>query len=386
LATRPLKLLLIVNRLTLAGGAEIQLGHLAVELAGLGHEVTICCIFRSYVDQGRFDDAGVKVVSLQAETRNERPRAVGSLVQLAKEADVVQCTMWDASLWGRIAAIIARRPVIVADHATNRSIQLATSGASRQRWIALHNRLLDRFTFATVICAESQREVLTAEGVDPGKIVYIPNGIPLQEITAAAAHPPSRASLGIDGDGPIVIQVGVFRPEKNQIGGIETVAALRERIPDAQLALVGDGDDRVEVEDKATALDARGWAHFVGFREDIAALFGAADLMLLPSISDALPITVLEAMTAGVPVVATDVGDVGATLGEAGICVPHPDPAELAAACATVLTDPARRERMAAVGRERSEAFGATEMGRRYADLFQRAAARERLPQPLPTV
>ncbi len=347
--------------------------------------MTICCIFRSYVDQRRFDEAGVKVVSLQAETRNERPRAVGKLVRLAKQADVVQCTMWDASLWGRIAAILARKPVVVADHATNRSIQLATSGQSRQRWIALHNRLLDRFTYATVICAESQREVLRSEGVDPGKIVYIPNGIPLDQITAAAEHPPTRASLGIDGDGPIVAQIGVFRPEKNQIGGIETVAALRESVPDARLALIGDGDDRGEVEGKADALDARGWAHFVGFRDDIAALLGLADLMLLPSISDALPVTVLEAMTVGVPVVATDVGDVAATLGEAGICVPRPDPAELAAACAEVLTDPARAVRMAEIGRERSHAFGATEMARRYAEVFERAAAREPLPRALPT-
>lgn len=374
-AARPLKLLLIVNRLTVAGGAEIQLGHLAVELAGLGHEVTICCIFRSYVDLGRFEEVGVKVLSLQAETRKERPRALGKLVQLAKAADVVQCTMWDASLWGRIAAIVARRPVIVADHATNRSIQLAASGASRQRWIALHNRLLDRFTYATVICAESQREVLASEGVDPAKIVYIPNGIPLEEIVAEATRPPRRTSLGIDGEGPVLIQIGVFRPEKNQIGGIETVRALRETIPDAQLALVGDGDERVDVEGKATALGTDGWAHFVGFREDIAALLGLADLMLLPSISDTLPVTVLEAMTVGVPVVATDVGDVAATLGEAGVCVPRPDAGELAAACAAILADPGRRERMAAVGRERSHAFGAAEMARHYAELFAHAAA-----------
>lgn len=340
--------------------------------------MTICCIFRSYVDQRRYDEAGVRVVSLRAETRNDRPRVLGKLVRLARAADVVQCTMWDASLWGRIAAIVARRPVIVADHATNRSIQLAASGASRQRLIALHNRLLDRFTYATVIVAESQREVLVSEGVDPAKIVYIANGIPLAEVSAQAAQAPDRASLGIGDAGPVIVQIGVFRPEKNQIGGIETVRELRGLIPDAQFALVGDGDERAAVEVRARALGTDDWAHFIGFREDVAALLGLADLMLLPSLSDALPVTVLEAMTVGVPVVATDVGDVAATLGEAGICVPRADPGELAAACASVLTDPRRRQEMAVVGRERSKRFGAAEMARRYSELFERAAGAQR--------
>lgn len=372
----PRKLLLIINNLFPAGGAETQLPHLARGLAELGHEVTVCCVGRCVIDTTSLTERGVELVVLGVGTRGGRARMIPRLTRLARRAEVVHCTGWDPSFWGRIAAILARRPVIVADHATDRTAQISASGAPRAGWIALHNRLLDRFTFATVACAASQREVLVSEGTAPEKIVHIPNGIPLKETVGAAANGPSRAELGLAESAPVAIQVGLFRAEKNQLGALESLARVRKEVGDAQLVFVGDGATRAAVERRVKELGAGDWVHFLGLRDDVPGLLALSDLMVLPSIADAMPVVILEAMALGVPIVGTDVGDVGELLGTgAGVCVPPNDTQRFASACIELLTNPDEREAMSEAGRRAVAAFDSAELVRRYAALFEAAAA-----------
>jgi glycosyltransferase involved in cell wall biosynthesis len=369
-----MKLLLIINRLAPIGGAETQLAHLARGLAKDGHEVTVCCIDDCTLDVAELGREGISVVELHASDRYRRAAAIPRLTRLARRADVVQCTMWDPSLWGRIAAILARRPVIVADHATDRSIQITASGAPRADWIAWHNRLLDRFTYATVACAHSQRSVLLGEGVADAKIVHIPNGVPVEALRAAAASAGTdREALGLPAGGALAMQIGLFRPEKNQLGALEAFREVRAGVPDAQLVFVGDGVMREAVEARAAELEAGGWVHFLGQRSDVAALLANADLMLLPSASDAMPMTVLESMAVGVPVLATDVGDVRQVLADAGACVPAGDSAALAAECVRLLGDAGLRARMGEAARQRSLAYDSAQMALRYQALFEGA-------------
>jgi len=371
-APRPLRLLLVINLFTDAGGAEVQLLHLARGLAARGHRVTICAIDHATVDPDLLAAEGIRLVELHAENRWQRVPATWQLIKLARQADVVQCTMWDPSLWGRLAAMIARKPVIVADHSTDRSIQVSRGGTSRAGLIELHNRLLDPITYATVACASPQRAILRAEGVADEKIVYIPNGVPLAAIGAEAAAAPGRAELGLPAEGPLAMQVGVFRAEKNQMGGLEAFAKVRERVPDAQLAFVGFGPLQEAVEARAAEIGAD-WAHFLGLRTDVPALLRHADLMLLPSISDAMPMVLLEAMSLGVPVLATDVGDIRATLGDAGSIVPAGDEDAFVRAAVALLGDPAAAARQGEAAKARAGEFDADLMVRRYESLFEGA-------------
>lgn len=375
MSSSPRKLLFIINHLSLFGGAEIQLAHLLRGLAGLGYEVTVCSLEPSEVDAEGLAADGVELISFQVGRRFDRLATLPRLARLARLADVVQCTMWDASLWGRIAAIAARRPVIVADHATDRSVQVSVKGTPRASWIARHNRLLDRFTYATVACAESQRPVLVGEGVDPNKIVHIPNGVPVDGILAAAKGGPTRTDLGIPEHVPLAMQVGIFRPEKNQLGALRAFELVREKVGDAHLVFVGDGPTRASIEREAGSSD--GAIHFLGLREDVPALLSLADAMLLPSLSDAMPMTVLEAMALGVPVLASDVGGVRGMLGEAGLCVPPGDAEALAGAWLRVLTDTELRADLGEAGALRARRFDASLMVRRYAALLEGAYAGE---------
>jgi glycosyltransferase involved in cell wall biosynthesis len=366
------RVLLVIHRMHF-GGAELQLGHLAKALVADGHDVTLCCIDNAVTDVAHLRAAGVRVVQLGASSRLARLAAVPRIARLARRADVVQCTMWDASLWGRLAAILARRPVVIADHAADRSAQIAANGAGRGSWIALHNRLLDRFTYATVACADSQLDVLRSEGVASEKIVHIPNGVPIAELRAAATGGPTRRELGIPDDAKVAVQVGVFRAEKNQAGALEAFQAVREQVQDVHLVFVGDGALREEVETRAREIGAE-WAHFIGFREDVPAILSLADIMVQPSLHDAMPMTVIEALALGVPVVGTDVGDVAATLASGGgITVPPGDVEAFAAACVQLLShlDSASSDDAERV----AQAFGSDTMAHRYAALFDAAVA-----------
>jgi len=371
------RVLLVIGKLGPAG-AESQLITLAIGLARRGDNVTLACITKILVDRSRLEDAGVRVVELSA-GRRTRFLAVAALALLARRADVVHCTLWDASLWGRIAAVLARRPVIVTDHSTNRRMQLSSSGVSRGRWIALHNRALDRFTFATVACATAQLPLLMSEGVSSAKIVHIPNGLAIEAVEAAAGQAVGRDELGIPATARVVVHVARLQPVKNQRATLDMVMRLNDEIGPVHAVFVGDGRDRAELERQAGVLGSS-WAHFLGRRSDVPALIALADLVVLPSMAEAMPMSIIEAIVVGVPVVATDVGDVRRVLTAtgAGICVPAGDPEAFYAACKQVLTDAALRRELTANARAARPLFDARTMVERYATLF--AAATTGLP------
>ena len=287
--------------------------------------------------------------------------------------------MWDASLWGRVAAAIARRPAIVSDHSTDRTVQTSSDGAPRHDWIALHNRILDRVTFATVACARTQIPLLEGEGVNPERIVHIPNGVPTEELREAAQPPPGRADLGIPEEARVVIHVAQFRPEKNQAATFEAVSRLRAGLGDVRAVFVGVGRPIKDALEERAVAEGATWVHFLGMRDDVPALYGLADLAVLPSTADTMPLSLLEAMALGVPVVATDVGDVRAMVegAGAGICVPPGDLEAFTEACGRILSDPEAQARLSAAGRAASRGFDSEAMIDRYEEVLSAAAAHD---------
>ena len=171
------------------------------------------------------------------------------------------------------------------------------------------------------------------------------------------------------------MQVGVFRAEKNQLGARRSLcprARARSATPGSSSSVTARCGPTWNARPRSSGpLNGR---TSCGLRGDVPALLSLADVMLSPSITDAMPMTILEAMALGVPVLATDVGDVCRVLGDAGICVPVGDEKALEQACVRLLSDPDARARMGRVGPERAREFSATTMSRRYEALFEAAA------------
>jgi glycosyltransferase involved in cell wall biosynthesis len=267
--------------------------------------------------------------------------------------------------------------VLVIEHADYRSLQTSLSGKPRARWIAVHNRLLDPFTYATVACAGAQLPVLRSEGVADAKLVLIPNGVPVAELRRAAqdreAADGGRAGLGIPEDAFVIVHIARLTALKNQRQTLATARELRADGLDVHVLLLGDGEDRAALEADAAGAS---WAHLLGARDRIAPFLGIADIAVLPSRAEAMPMVVAESLAVGVPMVASDVGDVGEILTRsgAGIAVPAGDGAAFTAACRRMADAGERRtfaERALAAGDD----FDASAMSRRYAALLAGATS-----------
>jgi glycosyltransferase involved in cell wall biosynthesis len=198
----------------------------------------------------------------------------------------------------------------------------------------------------------------------PALVRHLPNGVDL----ARFAPKQARAAAGRE---VTVGCVAHFRPEKDVPGLVEAFARCAGRTR-ARLVLVGDGPERARLEERARALGVADRVRCTGAVGDTAPEYAAFDLFALSSRTEQMPLVVLEAMAAGLPVAAPDVGDIGRMLDaeNAALLVPPRDPAALAAALDRLISDPGLRQRLG----ERNRARCAAEY-----DLGARLAAHLRL-------
>ena len=182
--------------------------------------------------------------------------------------------------------------------------------------------------------------------VRPERIVVIPNAA---TVAPRAARPVPRTELARSATAPIVLTIARLDAQKGIAHLLDAAAA----VPDASFAIAGDGPDRAALEARAGALGIGDRVRFLGHRRDVPALLAAADLFVLPSLYEGLPLAALEAMAAGVPVVATAIGGTDEVVrdGETGTLVPPADPNALAAAITRTLADRDGAMRLAAAAR-----------------------------------
>jgi glycosyltransferase involved in cell wall biosynthesis len=183
--------------------------------------------------------------------------------------------------------------------------------------------------------------------VPPARLQRIYNGIAIESATTGAAAPPAK--------GPVAVTVGRVSEQKNYGLLIECWKDISPRVPGAELWIIGDGEDRATLEERARVLGL-GSVKFWGWRKpaEVAAMLGSADVFVLSSKHEALPTSMLEAYAAGLPAVSTRVGGVGEIIedGVSGFIVD--DAAGLTRALASVLAmPPAERAAMGAKGRDR---------------------------------
>jgi glycosyltransferase involved in cell wall biosynthesis len=254
------------------------------------------------------------------------------------------------------ASAIARAPVVATFHGDTGHSGLVRAYETLARRTA-------RWTSGVAATSEVLAARLRQEA--PATPVHvIPNGIPVGPLPTAAERHAARAGLGIPEEAHVVAFVGRLSPEK-----APEVLVRAARDTDATLLFAGDGPLRPALEAEAGER-----ARFLGFVDDVDEVLAAADVLALPSRTEGLPMAALEAMAAGVPVVASAVGSLPEVLGGgAGLLVPPGDAGALRAALLR-LRDARLRAELARAARARVEArYGAAAMARSY---------RERLYQP----
>lgn len=205
-----------------------------------------------------------------------------------------------------------------------------------------------------VVCvSEGSRRSYLAAGLPEALVVAIPNGIE-PAVPLPYAGPKARRDLDIPPDAPVLLTVGRLTEQKDQACLVETAALLVPRHPGLAALLAGDGPLRDPLRERIARHGLEGTVRLLGRRTDVPDLLAAADLFVLPSRFEGLPLVVLEAMAAGLPVVATRIGgtDEAVEHGVTGLLVEPGDAGALAEAVHALLANPARARAMGLAGRE----------------------------------
>jgi sugar transferase (PEP-CTERM/EpsH1 system associated) len=273
-------------------------------------------------------------------------------------------------------------PIVHAEHGRDAADPHGRN--RRYRW--LRRRLQPFIARFVTVSRDLDRWLREEVGIAPAKIVCIPNGIDTARYRAAPYQVEKRPLLGsfAPPGTPLVMTVGRLDPVKDHAGLIEAVHELctseAEHAKNVRLAIVGDGAERGRLQQLIARRNLDAHVKLLGNREDVAALLAEADVFALSSVAEGIPLTVLEAMAAGLPVVATNVGGVGEVLvdGVTGTLVAPSDPAALARALHAYLADASLRQRHGAAGRERAESrFGLRPMIAAYGALYDQLLARK---------
>lgn len=240
----------------------------------------------------------------------------------------------------------------------------------------LFNRFALRRTDRVVAVGEAVRGALVEnEGIRRERIEVIYNGVD----AAAFECPPDdreavRREIGVGPDDLVLIQVARLDELKDHGTAIRTIQRVAAKRKDARLVLVGDGPKRTGVEAEIARCGVGPNVRLVGTRPDVARLLHAADLFLLTSISEGIPVTLIEAMAAGLPVVSTDVGGVAEVVadGETGLLAPSGDDETLTRAVLRLAGDAEFRERLGRAGHERATGvFSQSAMHAAYARCLE---------------
>jgi glycosyltransferase involved in cell wall biosynthesis len=363
----PIRVLRVIARLNM-GGPALHVAYLTAGLAERGYETTLVAgRLASGEDSMAFvaDELGVEVERIDELHREISPvRDALAILRLARlirriRPHILHTHTAKAGAVGRLAALLAgdARPPIVVHTFHGHVLRgyfdpLRTAGfRALERWLA-------RSSTALVAVSPQVRDDLVALGIAPReRFAVVRLGIELEKRVAAEqdGRGESRRILGIGADRFAVGWIGRMTGVKRTEDVLRAFRRLRERGVDACLCMIGDGPDRPAVERYAHELGIMRDTLFLGYQEDVAPFYAAFDAMILPSINEGTPVSAIEALAAGRPVVATRVGGVPDVVrdGEDGFLVEAGDVDALADRLARLAADPELRERLGAAGRAR---------------------------------
>lgn len=357
-----MKIIRVITRLN-AGGPSFQAEFLSKALRERGHETLLV---HGTLGPGespapaRWHLAPRRMHLLGLVRGIDPARDVAALWRLfrlfARERpDVVHTHHAKAGALGRLAAHLAGVPAVV--HTYHGNIFSGYFSPPVERSVIAVERRLAGFADALVAISPSQKADLADRFriAPPSQFHLIPLGLDLAPfLTAHSPDPALREEIGFPPSGPVVGIVARLEPVKDIARFLHIARIVSGALSTARFLIVGDGPLRMELEEKARILGIADRTLFIGAREDLPRLCPLMDVLCLTSRNEGTPVSLIEAMAAGRPVVAHAVGGVGDVIedGRTGILVNPADPEGFARRVATLLLDASLRERLGRAARE----------------------------------
>ncbi len=300
-ASQPLRVMFCTTSMHV-GGAETLLFNLVRRLDPSRFAPELCCL----KEAGELGEELAHKIPVHANLLNHKfdVRIFGRLTKLLRQRQIdalVTVGAGDKMFWGRLAAWRAGVPVVIS----------ALHSTGWPDGITFLNRRLTPLTDAFVAVADNHaRHLLEVERLPSRRIHMIPNGIDIEKYRPLPQEDDLRHQLNIPLAAPLAGIVAVLRPEKNHELFLKVAAQVRREVPDAHFLVIGDGPRRAELEALANQLGMASCVHFLGKRADVAQLLNLLDVFVLCSHNEANPVSILEALATGKPVVATRVGSI----------------------------------------------------------------------------
>jgi glycosyltransferase involved in cell wall biosynthesis len=348
------------------GGAERVLVNI-VENLDRGRYGSVICLLKDGWLAAQLRQRGLETIIIPQRAGHD-PAWVYKCVGLVrrKRIDMLHTHEFGMSTYGLLTSWFTRVPMIATVHGK------AYYGERWRRRMAY--RLVASHAVQVVAVAEDIRRFLIDRvGATPEKVRTIYNGVDAKTVGSAEDGARVRRELGIPEATPVIGTIANLYPVKGHTYLLEAAAEVAKVAPQAVWLLAGRGGLLRQLQDEACHLGIANKVRFLGFRDDPAALLQAMDLFVLPSLSEGLPVSVLEAMAAGRPVVATDVGGNREVIvdGRTGFLVAPGDSRALAAGMITLLADRDLADRYGAEGRARvSQQFSLERMVSAYELLY----------------
>lgn len=366
---KKIRLLHLITRLPIGGAERMLLGVLR-HLDKERFESVVCCIQDRGELANEAEAMGIPVIALGLMARGGYDRRVVlALRRLMREQciDVVHSHLYHANLYGRLAARHEGIPAVASVHNTY----------TQRKWYRhLINRYLARNTFCvTAGSADVERDLLEIDRVPRGKVVRLPNCIDLGRVDTTLTAAEAKQRLGFMPTARVIGTVGRVEEQKGQVFLLEAFAQLRQSrgSDDLGLLIVGNGRLMSRLRETAERLGIAASCRFPGNLPQLGDVYRAIDVFVMPSLWEGLSLAMLEAMAAGLPMVATDVGGAQDVLGdsERGVLVPPGDATAIATAVGGLIADARASAETAAAGtRHVRERYSVAALAAQLSDIY----------------
>jgi sugar transferase (PEP-CTERM/EpsH1 system associated) len=370
-----MKICVVVPRLT-GGGISQCVVDLTNGLVDAGlHPIVVCLERMGYVAE-KICSRDVKIIG-PLKRRGNDPAAPFRLAAILKEhrSDVVHCHNWGGLVDTVLAAKLAgMTPVLHTQHGLDYGFKDSPDHL-RSRLRTVLKSLACRGVARVATVSQEVAQMVTREWrVPASRVSVVHNGVRVpppdegHEVRARWRH-----ELGVDESDILIGTVATFRPVKDLHTMLEAMSLVAKETSRARLVLLGTGPLKQDLEAAVERLGLGAVVRFPGWRRDASQLLPALDVFVLSSLSEGISLALLEAMAAGVPVVATGVGGNPEVIREpsCGVLVPPRSPRELAHAILSLIDDSTRRGELSVGGRRRVEAaFSLKRMVKDYVGLY----------------
>jgi glycosyltransferase involved in cell wall biosynthesis len=327
----------------MVGGAEEMVLNLVRHLPDR-FEPIVCCINEAGPIGEEIRKTGVPFHVLHLNPGLRRPGHVLGIARHLRELqpDIVHTFLLTASLYGRLGAILAGVPIIIGTE--------VNLYEHKQAHHAIAERLLMRWTDRVVVSAESVRDFYIQQvHAASSKVDVIYNAVDWSQLQTTTSREAMRESVGVPVGAPLAGIIARLTEQKAHRYLFDAMAATPGLAP-LHLLVVGDGDLRDDLHARAERLGLSARVHFLGARRDLGDLLVSIDIFVMPSLWEGLPLSMVLAMGAGLPVVATRVAGIPEVVQDevTGVLVPPADVPALGSALARLVADPALRRTMGA--------------------------------------